>query len=112
TQSAAAPPTARRDVESHRRARVGVDREVGHEDVPGAAEDLLRRLEDGFAGLLQGCRGSVKEGSLRASRALGRQAIALGMTVVDLARLHGRACRRVLATRAAVSDAAEWVAAA
>ena len=80
--------------------------------MPGAAEDLLRRLEDGFAGLLQGCRGAVKEGSLRASRALGRQAIALGMTVVDLARLHGRACRRVLASRAAIADAAEWVAAA
>jgi PAS domain S-box-containing protein len=88
-----------------------MERHAGHEDVPGAAEDLIRRLEDGFTSLLHGSRGTVKDASLRAARALGRQAIALGLTVVEVARLQGRACRRVLGTRA-VGDAAEWVAAA
>jgi len=53
----------------------------------------------------------VKDASLRGARSLGRQAIAIGLTVVEVARVHDRACRRVLGTRAA-ADAAEWIGAA
>jgi PAS domain S-box-containing protein len=42
---------------------------------------------------------------------LGRQAIAVGLTVVELARVQDRAGRRVLGTRA-TGDLAEWIGAA
>ena len=110
TPTAAASPTARRDVDSTRRARVGATERSANHTVGADTADPVRRLEESYASLLQGCRGSVRDNALRAARGLGRQALALGLTVVELARLQDRACRRVLATRAG-GDAADWVAA-
>ncbi len=80
-----------------------------HDDPSNGTDpvDPVARLEESYAALLQGCRGSVRDNALRSARNFGRQALALGLTVVELTRLQDRVCRRVLDTRPS-TDAGDW----